>query len=142
MMNSLHFLGLAKKAGCLEIGEEPCVAAVRSGKARVLLTAADAAENSRRRAAVLAGDTVPHILLPFHKHELGAEVGRGTPGILAITDVGMAAGFAAKLSAEFPGQFTDAADTLSQKNAKARQRQSEAKAHLRNVKTGKRRMKK
>ena len=36
----LHLLGLAKKAGRLEIGEEPVGAAARAHQARVLLLAA------------------------------------------------------------------------------------------------------
>ena len=47
----LHLLGLAKKAGRLEIGEEPVGAAARAHQARVLLLAADAAPNTVRRAA-------------------------------------------------------------------------------------------
>ena len=46
----LHLLGLAKKAGRLEIGEEPVGAAARAHQARVLLLAADAAPNTVRRA--------------------------------------------------------------------------------------------
>lgn len=45
----LHLLGLAKKAGRLEIGEEPVGAAARAHQARVLLLAADAAPNTVRR---------------------------------------------------------------------------------------------
>ena len=37
----LHLLGLAKKAGRLEIGEEPVGAAARAHQARVLLLAAE-----------------------------------------------------------------------------------------------------
>ena len=47
----LHLLGLAKKAGRLEIGEEPVGAAARAHQARVLLLAADAAPNTVRRGA-------------------------------------------------------------------------------------------
>lgn len=47
----LHLLGLAKKAGRLEIGEEPVGAAAGPTRPRVLLLAADAAPNTVRRAA-------------------------------------------------------------------------------------------
>ena len=47
----LHLLGLAKKAGRLEIGEEPVGAACRARQARLILLAADAAPNTCRRAA-------------------------------------------------------------------------------------------
>ena len=45
----LHLLGLAKKAGRLEIGEEPVGALCRARHARLILLASDAAPNTRRR---------------------------------------------------------------------------------------------
>ena len=47
----LHLLGLAKKAGRLEIGEEPVGALCRARHARLILLASDAAPNTRRRCA-------------------------------------------------------------------------------------------
>ena len=47
----LHLIGLAKKAGKLEIGEEPVGAACRARHAKLVLLAADAAPNTVRRAA-------------------------------------------------------------------------------------------
>ena len=79
MNNAL--LGLAKKAGLLEIGEDSVTRAVRAHKACVIFTASDASPNAPapRRAA---GRTAP---LPprepsLAKEELGALVGRRTPG--------------------------------------------------------------
>ena len=46
----LNLIGLAKKAGKLEVGEEPAGAAARSKHARLILIASDAADNTRRRA--------------------------------------------------------------------------------------------
>ena len=51
MDSALHLLGIARKAGRAEVGEEPAGAACRARQARVLLVAADAADNSIRRAA-------------------------------------------------------------------------------------------
>ena len=39
MDNTLHLLGIAKKAGRLEVGEEPVGAAARARQARVILLA-------------------------------------------------------------------------------------------------------
>ena len=49
----LNLIGLAKKAGKLEVGEEPVGAAARSKHARLILIASDAADNTRRRALLL-----------------------------------------------------------------------------------------
>ena len=47
---ALMLLGLARKARKLEIGEEPCGIACRSGKAKLLLIAHDAGDHTFRRA--------------------------------------------------------------------------------------------
>ena len=43
MDNALHLIGIARRAGRLEVGEEPVGAAARAGHARLLVLAADAA---------------------------------------------------------------------------------------------------
>ena len=142
MANSIKLLGLSKKAGRLEIGEESVGAAARAKKAKVILAACDASDNLKRRAENFsAAGKAPLVVLPYSKLELGCEVGRGSPGLLAITDVGLAAGFVSKLAAEFPQQYESCREELEQKAAKAMQRKKEAKAHERNLKMGKRRTK-
>lgn len=49
MEHILSMIGLAKKAGRVEIGEEPVGSAARSRHARVILVASDAAASSVRR---------------------------------------------------------------------------------------------
>ena len=87
----LGLLGLAKKAGRLELGLETVTAAARSGKAALILCACDAGQSAcrnARHAARTAG--VPFVRLPQDKAQLGALLGRGSPGILAVTDPGLA----------------------------------------------------
>lgn len=48
MEHILSMIGLAKKAGRVEIGEEPVGSAARSKHARVILVASDAAAGSVR----------------------------------------------------------------------------------------------
>ena len=50
MDNVLRLTGLARKAGRLAVGEEPVGEAARSRTAKLILVAADAAENTLRRA--------------------------------------------------------------------------------------------
>ena len=51
MDSVLHLLGIARKAGRVEVGEEPVGAAARAHQAKLILTAADGADNSLRRAS-------------------------------------------------------------------------------------------
>ena len=140
MGKSLEFLGIARKANALAIGEEPCSSAVASKKAKLLISAADASDNSKRNAgrmAELAG--APHIMYVHTKDELGMMLGRGSPGILAITDAGLAAGFVSKLAEAEPGRYDDLLAELNIKAARTIERRKEALKHEKNVRTGKKR---
>ena len=110
MDSALHLLGIARKAGRLEIGEEPVGAAARARQARLILVAADAAENTVRRAEHFAqGGNVPHVQVPYTKGELGYAVGRASCAMLALTDVGLASALAGKLAAADPQRYGQAA---------------------------------
>ena len=135
----LHLLGLAKKAGRLEVGEEPVGAACRSRQARLVLLAADAAPNPRRRAAHF-GQTgnVLWLETPFSKGELGFVLGRASCAMLALTDAGFAAAAAEKLAARNPDQYGPAAQQQRAHADRALQRQREQRQHEKNLRQGKR----
>lgn len=128
--NLLSLVGLAKKAGRLEVGEEPVGAAARARHARLILVAADAADNTCRRAAHFAqAGNVPWVRVPFTKAQLGAALGRSTCAMAAFTDVGLASSMAAKLSALDSETYGELAQALSGKAQKALERQKEQRAH-------------
>ena len=87
----LSMLGLALKAGRVEVGEEPVGAAARAKKARVIFVAQDAAPSSMRRAQSFArtGSTLC-VTLPADKDALGRSLGRGSVAMCAVTDIGFA----------------------------------------------------
>ena len=88
MDNVLHLLGIARKAGRVEVGEEPVGASARARQARLILVASDAADNSARRAAHFAqAGKAPWFRVPYTKGELGGTVGRASCAMLALTDV-------------------------------------------------------
>ena len=140
MPNSLNVLGLARKAGLVEAGEEATGAACRAGKARILLVASDASDNARHRADNFsaAGNTLC-LNLHYTKEELGTALGTGRPSMAALMDAGMAALFGQKLAVEFPGEYDALLPVLEEKAARIRARKKEAAAHKRNVRMGKRR---
>ena len=134
----LHLLGLAKKAGRLEAGEEPVGAACRARQAKLLLLAADAAPNSRRRAVHFAeaGDA-PWLEAPFDKAELGFILGRSSCAMLALTDAGFSAAIVEKLALRDPDKYGPAAQRLREKADRALQRQRERRQHEKNLREGK-----
>ena len=134
----LHLLGLARKAGRLEIGEEPVGAVCRARQAKLMLLARDAAANTCRRAAHFGqAGNVLWLELPFTKTELGLALGRGSCAMLALTDVGFASALVQKLSARDPEKYGPAAQQLKAKADRALQRQREKRQHEKNLREGK-----
>lgn len=139
MSNTLGILGIARKAGLLEIGEEQSGIVSRTKKARALLTACDAAENTIRRIDNFAERArIPHLKLPYTKDELGSAIGVNSCAAVTLMDAGLAANIAEKLEAEKPGQYTEALQALKTKSIRIMQRKKEALAHEKNLQKGKR----
>ena len=133
---ALNYLSLARKAGLAELGEEPVGDAARAGKAYLIAVASDASEHTWRRAkAYAAGTEQQCVRLPFSKDELGQSLGRQSLAIAAVTDAPLA--LALLQSLPEPGKYQSAIQALTEKSRKLKQRRQEAKAHLRNVRKGK-----
>ena len=137
MDNISSFLGLVRKAGRVDIGEEPVGAACRSGKAYLLLLAADAADNSVRRATHFAGERIPILTVPLDKEALGLALGRPPCAMISISDVGFAAAMGKRLYALDPAIDPGIIERLEQKSVKTIQRRREKIAHEKNLLRGK-----
>lgn len=137
----LSMLGLALKAGRVEVGEEPVGAAARAKKARVIFVAQDAAPSSVRRAQSFArtGSTLC-VTLPAGKDTLGSSLGRTSVAMCAVTDIGFAESLVKKLAALDSETYQDAADTLAVKAKRARERKEEQLRHEKNLRQGKKRV--
>ena len=98
----MGLLGIARKAGKLEAGEESVTASAKAHKARLLLLAADASDRTCRHGESLVTDNCPLLPLPLTKTELGGAVGRSSCAILALTDVGLANAAVKKLEGVDP----------------------------------------
>ena len=133
---ALNYLSLARKGGLAELGEEPVGDLSRTGKAYVIAVASDASDHTWRRAkAYAAGTEQQCIRLPFTKEELGEAVGRESLAIAAISDAPLALALVQSLPE--PEKYQAAIQVLTAKTQKLKKRQQEAKAHLRNVRKGK-----
>jgi ribosomal protein L7Ae-like RNA K-turn-binding protein len=126
--NVLNTLGLARRAGALAVGEEPVLDACKTKKARVLLVAADAADNTADKALRLADQSgAPLVTLPYDKAQVGFALGRSACALLAVTDMGLAAALVGKLAAAQPERYGQTAALLEEK-ARRVQRRKRAKA--------------
>lgn len=96
---ALSLLGLALRGNNLAVGEAPVEEACRTGRAKLVLTAVDAAGNTADRARRWAEQGgVPWAHAPWSKAELGFALGRSVCAVTAVTDGGLAAALAGKLS--------------------------------------------
>ena len=137
----LSMLGLAKKAGRVEIGEEPVGAAARAKKARVILVAQDAGPSSQRRAFSFAETGACLCLtVPADKDALGRALGRTSVAMCAVTEIGFAGAVVKKLAAMDPERYGAAAAQLDGKAQRAMERRAEQLRHEKNLRQGKRRI--
>lgn len=136
MHKALNYMSLARKAGRIELGEEPCGGAARAGNAKLIVVASDASDHTWRRAkSYAAGTSQQCIKAPFTKDELGMAIGRTSLAMAAFTDPALALAFVQALDDQ--ERYREVAQALDEKSRKLRQRQTEAKAHERNVRMGK-----
>ena len=143
MERILSMIGLAKKAGFVEIGEEPVGSAARAKHARVILVAGDAAASSVRRAYSFAqAGNCLCLTVDATKDELGSALGRTSVAMCAVTDIGFAEAIAKKLAAMDESRYGAAAGQLSVKAKRAAERKAEKLQHKKNVQQGKKRQKK
>jgi len=134
MDKALNYVALARKAGRIELGEEPVGAAARAQHARLVIVASDASDHTWRRAlSFVAGTEQKCIRIPYDKDQLGQSVGRTSLAIAAFSDAALALAFAKALPQPEPALV----ESLEKRVERIAQRQKEAKAHQRNKRTGK-----
>ena len=91
---ALGLLGLARKAGKLQTGEETVSVMLAEKHARLTVLANDAGEVVTRKIRGLAEGSRPRILrIPYDKLSLGAALGRPSVSVAAFADVSLALAF-------------------------------------------------
>ena len=136
MDKALNYIALARKAGLVELGEEPVGAAARAQHARLVVVAQDASDHTWRRAlSFVAGTEQQCIRVPFSKDALGQAIGRTSLAIAAFTDPALALAFLKALPQS--DKYQTVLESLDKRTQRIHQRQVEAKAHQRNKQRGK-----
>ena len=136
MDKALNYIALARKAGRIELGEEPAGAAARAQKARLVVVASDATDHTWRRAqSFVAGTEQICLRVPFSKDELGQATGRTALALAAFTDPALALAFVKALGN--PTRYKAEIESLDKRTKRIQQRQKEARAHEKNLRQGK-----
>lgn len=96
-------LGLAKRAGRLSSGESGCKDAVRFGKSRLIVIAADTGTNTRKSIS----DSCAYYGVPIYTvgtmTELGHAVGNRFNAVLSVNDEGFAKSIEKQICANING---------------------------------------
>jgi ribosomal protein L7Ae-like RNA K-turn-binding protein len=137
MAKTLNYLGIARKAGLLEPGEENSGAAVRTGKAKLLLLAADASDNARRRAeGYVHRRKIPLVRLPYTKEQVSDAIGKPGCSMVAVTDIGLASSIMKTLAEALPEKYGETAEEIRLKNERTARQRREAAVNDKSKKLG------
>ena len=86
----LNLLGIARRAGCLAMGSHAATAALKTGRANLMLLSCDLSERSRRSLSGLCeARDIPWRTLSCDMEALSHAVGAGA-GCLTVNDDGFA----------------------------------------------------
>lgn len=133
---ALNILGIAKKAGRVETGDEQVSAAARAHSARLIILASDASPHIVRKVRNLPGNSQV-VQVPMTKEDLARMLGKSSCAAVAITDVRLARSFVEKLPDQ--EKYAEVLESLSRQAKRVDDRQAEKKAHQKNIRKGKRR---
>ncbi len=97
--NVLSLLGMAAKAGAVSSGEFAAERAVKKGKARLLLVAEDASDNTKKQFKDMADYYGVPMYLYGSKETLGHSIGREYRASLAVENEGLARSIEKRLAA-------------------------------------------
>ena len=113
MDKALGYVGLARRGGNIEIGEQRAKALVKSGKARLMIVASDTSPGAKRRAeGYVYGYQTPLITVPYTKETISQAVGVPGCSMAAFGDAGLALSFVRALETERE-EYSEAAEALS-----------------------------
>lgn len=98
-------LGLAAKAGRVASGEMMTEKAVRSGNAKLVLTASDASDNTKKKFTDMCRHNEIPIYFPGTMEEIGHAIGKEFRASAAVTDPAFAAMIEKNLETEDKGKL-------------------------------------
>ncbi|MBA4542308.1 MULTISPECIES: YlxQ family RNA-binding protein [Thermoactinomyces] len=94
----LQLLGLATRAKKVVSGEELVLQEVRSGRAKLVFLATDAAKNAEKKVTDKCSSYDVPLIRYGTRQELGKAIGKDERVVVAVTDAGFARSFAKLVS--------------------------------------------
>lgn len=95
----LGLLGLARRAGKVEMGDDAAKAACTAGAARLIIISSEASSRTRETFRFIAENAnIPHITVSETREEIGNALGKRPIVVCALCDTGFAAAIIKKLA--------------------------------------------
>lgn len=110
----LSLLGLATRAGKTACGEFCTEKEVKSGRARLVLVAEDASENTKKKFRNMCKFYQVPVRFCFDKEQLGGAMGKELRASLAVLDDGFAESIRKKLDSAKRGDFMEEVSVICQ----------------------------
>ncbi|MBO7746612.1 ribosomal L7Ae/L30e/S12e/Gadd45 family protein [Paenibacillus sp. MWE-103] len=104
---ALSMLGMAMRAGKLVTGDETVLKAVRQGKAALVILAADASDNTKKKFRDKCATYDTNCVEAFDRIALGEAIGKSERVILGLTDAGFAKSIVQSLAESTEVEYID-----------------------------------
>jgi len=107
MNKSLSLLGMAMRAGKLVTGDETVLKAVRQGKAKLVIIAGDASDNTKKKYRDKCGTYGVKVVEALDRAVLGHAIGKAERVLIAVTDAGFSSSIQRSLSQSSEVEYID-----------------------------------
>lgn len=84
---NLGFVGLARKAGCLEIGSDAVEYVLAKKKAKLIIIAGDAGRSTIGKFVSMCAEKDVPVVRASTKQKLGSILGRSQVAVAAVTEI-------------------------------------------------------
>ncbi|BBH20830.1 50S ribosomal protein L7ae [Paenibacillus baekrokdamisoli] len=104
---ALSLLGLAMRAGKLVTGDETVLKAVQQGKAKLVIAASDASDNTKKKFRDKCATYNVKLVEAFDRVTIGDAIGKSERVLLAVTDLGFSKSIIQSLSQPTEVEYID-----------------------------------
>ncbi|MFD0711315.1 YlxQ family RNA-binding protein [Paenibacillus sp. GCM10027626] len=107
MNKTLSLLGMAMRAGKLVTGDETVLKAVRQGKAKLVIVAGDASDNTKKKYRDKCSTYGVAVKELYDRVTLGQAIGKEARVIIAVMDAGFSSSIQRSLSQSSEVEYID-----------------------------------
>jgi len=123
---ALGLLGLMRRAGAIELGEDNSAETVKAGRAKLLILSSDVSDSARRKAEGFShGRSVQIVPLHYTREELGASLGVKSCAMAALTDMGFSNVLMKELAQLLPEEYGSVYEETSSRLEKTQRRKKQ-----------------